>query len=200
MSDVALSPDEIATITEYVDIEAPPPDEPTAHIIFGTNQSQPATIVADRYHRELAPFVIVTGGVNRHDGIIEGREFYRLLTRDDVPAETVHVEDRSANTWQNVEFSLSFLRQASALGLAITVVAKWYHRRAIHALRTLLPEAESFYAISWEPVYAGAPVTRDSWPNIPEGKRRVVREWEEVPRRVAEGTFRDATKVSGAWR
>jgi hypothetical protein len=79
-------------------------------------------------------------------------------------------------------------------------VSKWYHRRAIHALRTLLPEAAFCYAISWEPVYAGALVTRDSWPKSPDGRRRVIREWQEVSRRVAEGDYRPAVKTEGAWR
>lgn len=200
MSDIVLSPDQAARITQYVDIEAPPPDEPTAHIIFGTNQDRPAVIVAERYRRGLAPFVIVTGGVNRHDGIVEGRMFRRLLTEDAVPDAVIRVEDRSANTWQNVEFSLPFLREALAQGLALTAVSKWYHRRTVHVLRTLLPEAELFYAISWEPIYADALVTRENWPGEPDGKRRVIREWQEIPRRVADGSFRDAVKSGGAWR
>lgn len=200
MSDDDLSPAQIAAITAYVDIEAPPPDEPTAHIIFGTNQAQPATIVADRYQRGLAPLVITTGGINRHNGIVEGQEFRRLLTRNGVPDSVIRVEDQSANTWQNVELSLPFLREALGRGLSLTAVSKWYHRRAVHALRTLLPEARFFHAISWEPVYDGAPVTRDSWPKQPGGRRRVIREWQEIPRRVSDGSFRDAAKVDGAWR
>lgn len=200
MSDAGLSPGQVTEITAYVDIEAPPPDEPTAHVIFGTNQAQPAEIAVDRYRRGLAPFVIVTGGVNRHNGIVEGREFCRLLTQNAVPDDVIRMEERSANTWQNVEFALPFLHEALALGLALTAVSKWYHRRAIHALRTLLPQADLCYAISWEPFYGGALITRDSWPAIPGGRRRVIREWQEVPRRVADGSFRGATKVDGAWR
>lgn len=195
-----LSSDKIAAITSYVDIEALPPDEPTAHIIFGTNQPQPATIVAGRYRRGLAPLIITTGGVNRHNGIVEGHEFRRLLVSDGVPDSAIRVEDRSVNTWQNVELSLPLLHEALALGLPLTIVSKWYHRRAVHTVRTLLPEAESFYAISWEPVYGGGPVTRDNWPKIPDGKRRVIREWQEVPRRVGDGSFREATIINGAWR
>ena len=183
-----------------MDIEAPPPGEPTAHIIFGTNQALPATIVAERYHRGLAPMVIATGGINRHNGIVEGREFHRLLTESAVPASAIRFEDRSVNTWQNVEFSLPFLREALASGLPLAAVSKWYHRRAVHALRTLLPEVEFFYAISWEPVYAGAPVTRENWPKNPDGRRRVVREWQEVPRKISDGSYRNAAIVNGAWR
>ncbi len=156
MSDDDLTPDQIAAITSYVDIEAPPPDEPSAHIIFGTNQARPASIVASRYRRGLAPLIITTGGINRHNGVVEGPMFRDLLSSQGVPASSIRVEDQSANTWKNVELSLPFLREALAQGLRLTAVSKWYHRRAVQALRTLLPEAELFYAISWEPVYACA--------------------------------------------
>jgi uncharacterized SAM-binding protein YcdF (DUF218 family) len=95
--------------------DAPPPGgEPTAHLLFGTNQAAPATIAARRYHRGLAPLLIATGGVNRHNGIIEGREFARILAAADVPGGAVRIEDQSADTWQNVELSLPYLREALA--------------------------------------------------------------------------------------
>jgi uncharacterized SAM-binding protein YcdF (DUF218 family) len=200
MSDDDLTADQIAAITAYVDIEAPPPDEPTAHVIFGTNQAQPAAIVAGRYRQGLAPLIITTGGINRHNGVVEGQMFRQLLTASGVPDGSIRVEDQSADTWQNVELSLPFLRQALASGLRLTAVSKWYHRRAVHALRTLLPEADIFYAISWEPVYAGALVTTDNWPRSPDGRRRVIREWQEVPRRVSDGSYHEAVKAGGAWR
>jgi uncharacterized SAM-binding protein YcdF (DUF218 family) len=195
-----LIPEQVEEITVFVDIDAPPPDEPTALVIFGTNQPAPAVIAAGRYFRGLAPLLILTGGVNRHNGIVEGREFGRLLTTAGVPAEVIRVEDQSADTWQNVELSLPYLREALALGLPLTLVSKWYHRRTVNIVRTLLPEARPFYAIGWEPVYAGQTVTRDSWPRIPDGKRRVLREREEVQRRVADGSFARAEVSDGAWR
>lgn len=148
--------EQIAVITAFVDIEAPPPEgQPTAHILFGTNQVQPVNIAAERYHRGLAPLIIGTGGVNRHNGIVEGRTFHRLLLDRGVPDDVIRYEDRSINTWQNVELALPFLREALTAGLAITAVCKWYHRRAIHALTTLVPDIGGFYAITWEPLYAG---------------------------------------------
>lgn len=196
-----LSAEQITAITAFVDIQAPPPgDLPTAHVIFGTNQATPAELVAERYHAGLAPLVIVTGGVNRHNGIIEGREFYRLLTERGVPAAAIRCEDQSVNTWQNVELARPFLREALQDGLALTAVSKWYHRRTVHVLKTLLPEIGAFYALSWEPIYAGTSVTRQSWPNVPDGRRRVVREWQEIPRRIAEGDFAPAEIIDGVWR
>lgn len=192
---------EIAAITAQVDIEAPPPDaEPVALVMFGTNQAAPARIATDRYHREAAPLIIATGGVNRHNGIIEGRDFARQLTGAGVPASAIRVEDRSANTWQNVEMSLPYLREALAMGLRLCAVSKWYHLRTVYCLRTLLPEAPPFWAIAWEPVYAGQLVTRKSWPAIPDGRRRVLRETEEVSRRVTEGSYLPAVRKDGAWQ
>jgi hypothetical protein len=201
MSEDDLTAQQVRTITASVDIEAPPPDAmPVALVLFGTNQAAPARIAAKRYHEGTAPLVIATGGVNRHDGTIEAREFAHQLTEAGVPDSLIRVEDHSSNTWQNVEMSLPYLREALNLGLPLAVVGKWYHLRAVYCLRTQIPEAIPFYAISWEPVYFGALVTRESWPKIPDGRRRVIRESQEVPRRVAEGSYRPATKASGAWR
>lgn len=201
MCDEELTAEQAAAIMASVDIEAPPPDvEPVALVLFGTNQAAPVQIAAERYHKGTAPLVIATGGVNRHNGIIEGRWFARQLSEAGVPDSVIRVEDQSTNTWQNVELSLPYLREALGMGLRLAVVSKWYHLRAVYCIRTLLPEAVPFYAISWEPVYAGALVTRASWPKTPDGRRRVIREAEEVPRRVADGSFSVAEKTDGAWR
>ena len=201
MTDDELTPQQVATLTAAVDIEAPPPDgEPVALVLFGTNQAAPVQIAAGLYHVGATPLVVATGGVNRHTGIVEGREFARQLTEAGVPGNVIRVEDQSKDTWQNVELSLPHLREALALGLRLTVVSKWYHLRTVYCLATQLPEAAPFYAISWEPVYAGTLVTRASWPKIPDGRRRVLRESREVPRHVAEGTYRAARKADGTWQ
>lgn len=200
MTSEDITTDQIAAITAFVDIGASPPDhQPTAHIIFGTNQVQPIEIVAERYHHGLAPLIIATGGINRHNGIIEGREFHRLLIERHVPREAIRYEDRSVNTWQNVEYALPFLREALDAGLTITAVCKWYHRRAVHTLKTLLPDVGPFHVITWDPVYAGQPVTRAAWPLIPDGRRRVIREWDEVRARVTDGSFAELRLTDGAW-
>jgi uncharacterized SAM-binding protein YcdF (DUF218 family) len=200
MTDEELSPEQIAAITAYVDVEAPPPDTPTAVFIFGTNQPTPVRLAADRYHRGHTPLIIATGGINRHNGIVEGREFSRLLREDGVPEDVIRCEDTSANTWQNVEFAMPHLREARDAGLTITVVCKWYHRRAVHVLRTVLPDSGGCYAVTFEPVYGDTAVTRSNWPNHPQGRRRVIREWQEVPRRVADGSFVAANLTSGMWQ
>jgi uncharacterized SAM-binding protein YcdF (DUF218 family) len=195
-----LTSQQIAEITAYVDIDAPPPSgQPTALVLFGTNQAAPARIAAERYHRNQAPLIIVTGGINRHTGIIEGREFARQLHEADVPPSAIRVEDQSADTWQNVELAMPYLREALACGLRLTVVSKWYHRRAVMALHSCLPEAGPLHAIGWDPVYAGMLVTQANWPDIPDGRRRVIREWQEVTRRLSDGSYLPAHKQDGSW-
>jgi len=201
VSEDELTADQVAVITAAVDIDASPPDtEPVALVLFGTNQAAPSQIAAGQYHNGTAPLIIATGGINRHSGIVEGHQFARQLVEAGVPDSAIRVEDQSSNTWQNVELSLPFLHEALSMGLRLAVVSKWYHLRAVYCLHTLVPEAAPFYAISWDPVYAGALVTRESWPKIPDGRRRVIRESEEVPRRVSDGGYRAATKTDGAWR
>lgn len=200
MTEDAYTSEQIVKITEYVDVSTPAPTTETAHFIFGTNQILPIDIVVDRYRQGLAPIIIATGGVNRHDGIVEGREFRRLLIERDVQADSIRHEERSTNTWENVEFSLPHLHEALSLGLSITVICKWYHRRAIQCLHTLLPDAEAIHAITFEPIYSGIPITRTNWIEHPDGKRRVIREWQEVQRRVADGSFRETNRVGDSWR
>ncbi|MER0243313.1 YdcF family protein [Streptomyces sp. HSW2009] len=195
-----LTSDEAQDIADAVDIDAPPPAEPGALFVFGTNQLGPAEIAADRYREGLAPLIILTGGVNRHNGVVEAQEFRKLLLERGVPDTVIRCEDRSANTWQNVEFALPFLREAQEAGLPVTAIGKWYHRRTLHCLATLAPDIARFHVLSWEPVYAGQVVTRENWAHVPDGKRRVFREWEESARRVRDGSFRDVRRVDGAWQ
>jgi uncharacterized SAM-binding protein YcdF (DUF218 family) len=200
MTSDTLSPAQINQITASTDIQAPPPqDQPTAHFIFGTNQLAAAEIAAERHQRGLAPLIIATGGINRHNGIIEGREFHRILTSSGVPDTVIRVEDQSENTWQNVHNALPYLTEALDSGLTVTAICKWYHLRAVHILKTLLPRITPFHVITFDPVYDDQPVTRTTWPAIPAGKRRVIRERDEVTRRIADGSLQDATRINGAW-
>jgi uncharacterized SAM-binding protein YcdF (DUF218 family) len=196
----AISTEDAARITAYLDVQAPP-TKPTAHIVFGTNQSTPAEVVADLYDQGLAPLIILTGGVNRHNGIVEAQVHRRILLEHGVPEGVIRYEDRSATTRENVELALPFLNEALASDLVVTAVCKWYQRRAVQALRTLLPEAAFVHAITWDPVYGGAEVTRsDWWFRSTVGAQRVLREWRVIPQRIANGSLREVELIDGTWR
>jgi hypothetical protein len=193
-----ISPEQVPQITAFVDIEAPPTG-PAAYFVFGTNQTLPADLVADRYQQGLAPLIIVTGGVNRHNGIVEGHVLRDLLIERGVPKAVIRVEAESADTWQNVRNSVTFLDEVVQLGLPVTTVSKWYHRRAIQILATMHPKGAPLHGLSYEPVYSGVPITRDNWPEHPDGRRRVIREWQETRRRITDGTFIPLQRVNGAF-
>jgi hypothetical protein len=52
-----------------------------------------------------------------------GREFARQLTGADLPESMIHIEDQPSNTWQNVELSLPYLREALSVGQRLAVVS-----------------------------------------------------------------------------
>ena len=193
-----ISPEQVPQITAFVDIEAPPAG-PAAYFVFGTNQTLPADLVADRHQQGLAPLIIVTGGVNRHNGIVEGCVLRDLLIERGVFRDVIRVEAESADTWQNVQNSATFLDEAVRLRLPVTAVSKWYHRRAIQILAAMHPSAGPLHGLSYEPVYSGAPITRDNWPDHTDGRRRVIREWQETRRRITDGTFVPLRRVNGAF-
>jgi uncharacterized SAM-binding protein YcdF (DUF218 family) len=196
----AISTEDAARITAYLDVQAPP-TKPTAHIVFGTNQPTPAEVVAGLYHEGLAPLIILTGGVNRHNGIIEAQVHRRILVEHGVPEGVIRYEDTSATTRENVEQALPFLHEALDSGLGVTAVCKWYQRRAIQALRMLLPEAPPVHAVTWDPVFGRAQVTRsDWWFRSAVGAQRVLREWRVIPERLANGSLKEVELIDGAWR
>jgi hypothetical protein len=196
----AISAEDAARITAYLDVQAPA-TKPTAHMVFGTNQPTPAEVAAALHHQGLAPLIILTGGVNRHNGIIEAQVHRRILLEHGVPEEVIRYEDTSATTRENVERALPFLHEALDSGLGVTAVCKWYQRRAIQALRMLLPEAPPVNAVTWDPVYGGAKVTRsDWWYRSAVGAQRVLREWRVIPERLANGSLREVELIDGAWR
>lgn len=192
--------EEAALITTYLDVEAPPP-APSAHVIFGTNQATPAELVANRYHQGLVPFIVLTGGVNRHTGILEAVEHCNILLQHDVPEAVIRFEASSTTTRGNVQQALPFLHEALQAGLPLTAVCKWYHRRALQQLRALLPEAPCFYAVTWEPTYDGVLVTRANWWRTSSvAARSVLKEWRVIPERLAAGSLKEVELVDGAWR
>jgi uncharacterized SAM-binding protein YcdF (DUF218 family) len=198
--DETISAADATRITAYLDVEARPA-MPTVHIIFGTNQAAPAEIVARRYHQGLAPFITLTGGVDRHTGVLEAVEHRRILLGHGVPEAVMRHEDSSTTTRSNVDRALPFLHEALRSCLVLTAVCKWYHRRAIQLLRALVPEAPFFHAITWEPVYDGVTVTRsDWWFKSPVAVQRVLKEWRVIPERLAAGSLQEVELVDGAWR
>jgi hypothetical protein len=194
------SPAEAEQIAAYLDVHAPPAG-PAAHIIFGTRLPTPAELAAQRFHEGLAPLVILTGGVNRHTGVVEAHLHRRILLDLGVPETAIRYEDSSTTTGENVQRALPFLYEALRAGLDLAAVCKWYHRRAIQRLRLLLPEAPGFHAVTWEPATVeGIKITRSEWFTSPDTAKPVLKEWRVIPERLEAGTLKEIELVNGAWR
>jgi len=197
---VHISSDDAARMTAFLDAEAPP-SEPTAHIVFGTNQPIPAELVARRHHAGLVPLIILTGSVNRQTGVVESVEHRRVLVGLGVDDSVIRHEATSLTTQGNVEQALPFLHEALESGLKLTAVCKWYHRRGLHLLRRYLPDVRTFYAVTWEPIYDGVTLTRSNWWHTSHGAaRRVLHEWRAIPERLAAGSLADVERIDGAWQ
>ncbi|MEV0649894.1 YdcF family protein [Phytomonospora sp. NPDC050363] len=201
MTEEQLSGDEIGEMGAYVDIDAPPPQGlPVAVFVFGTNKLAAVETTAALHRQGRVGLIITTGGVNRHDGRIEGPWLRDELVERGVPASAIRVEDASNTTEENVINALGLIQEMRGEGLSLVAVSKWWHRRTMHALATHVPGLDSWYAIGYDPVYTGQVVTRANWPGHPEAARRVVREAREIPHRVSEGSLVDVELVDGAWR
>ena len=132
---------------------------------------------------------------------MEAQEHRRILLAHGVPEAVIHHESASETTRANLEQALPFLEEALRSGLTLTAVCKWYHRRAIQLLRAFLPDVPSFHAVTWEPIYDGAALTRANWScSSATAARRVLREWQVIPERLANGSLVEVELVDGTWR
>ena len=84
------------------------------------------------------------------------------------------------------------------LGIPTVATVPWTTDRF---LRMLLPEGPSVNAVTWDPVYGGAKVTRsDWWFRSAVGAQRVLREWRVIPERLANGSLKEVELIDGSWR
>ena len=60
-----LSPEAIDHITNYLDATTPLPDQADLIFVFGSRQITPAQLAAELYAQEIAPLIVLTGGINR---------------------------------------------------------------------------------------------------------------------------------------
>jgi uncharacterized SAM-binding protein YcdF (DUF218 family) len=126
-------------------------------IVVGGGSHERPLRAAELFRQHAAARVIITGAgddeINRH-----------LLIRSGVPANAIQVENRSATTWENAEFTSPLLR-AEKIHSAI-LVTSWYHaRRTAKTFAAVMPEVK-FYS---RPAYFG--FAREDWKKSGINKR-----------------------------
>lgn len=181
LSDRVLSPQQIQEINRYLDVSTGAPDHADLIFVFGTRFPTPAHIAADLFQRQIAPYIVLTGGVNRETGEHEALAHRDILIARGIHENRIIAETQSVNTLENVLFALPLIQQTmkqSPLQRVLAVV-KWQHsRRALMTLKRHFPPGIRYYAIT----YAAGGVVKDDWHLSQEGRERVLKNWHGIPK------------------
>ncbi len=145
----------------------------------------PAVLAADLFRRGFAPYIVVTGGVNRYTGTNEADTHHAILISEGVPSDHIIVENRSTNTLENVIFALPRIEAKIDFTLvkSMLVIAKWMHsRRVLMTLKRHTQRSIRYYAHTYEP----EGITRENWPSNPRAESaNVLKNWDGIPRYLA---------------
>lgn len=83
---------------------------------FGNFNTDIARRAAELYHLGLAPKILFTGGLGRNtEGLLpepEAVRFAKVAMECGVPEQDILIEDKSANTKENIEFTRALLENA----------------------------------------------------------------------------------------
>jgi vancomycin permeability regulator SanA len=128
------------------------------------------------YRQEYVPRLLVTGGgvLARKDP--EAKRMAQISCDLGVPAKDLLVEDQSANTFDNVRFSLQLLKDRElldVLGVILLVSAEWHMRRVLLTMKKYFPATIRLVCC---PTLEG--FNRDNWTESDEGRRSVMNEAE----------------------
>ncbi|MCP4538804.1 MAG: YdcF family protein [Chloroflexi bacterium] len=195
---VQISTEEAEHITQYLDVHTAAPQSADFAFVFGTRRSEPAHIAADLFRRSVVRYVVLCGGENRFTGVNEANMHLGILFRNSVPRNCIIVEEKSTNTLENVVFARPKMEKCIELRniKSVLVVTKWYHcRRVMMTLKRHLPQGIRYFTASYEP----ADVTRSNWWLSEEGRKRVLKEWHNIPRYLKQDDIAEIMEYDGAF-
>lgn len=161
-------------------------------LVFGTWNSWRGSTekAAELYKKKLVPKIIVSGGVNRSNSIVEGDFMAKELYGLDVARGDVLIEDKAANTLENVLFSRNVIDRVLGLGTikVITAVVKNFHaRRALMTLKKNMPDHIRFKVAPYtSPFYS---FTKDNWFESGLGREKVFGEIEKIKKYLSNGSL-----------
>ena len=118
--------------------------EPETMVIFGcqVKPDGPSVLLRDRLDTALAYLedhpdmrVLVTGGKGDDEHVSEAQAMYDYLVERGVDGERITLEDRSRNTWQNVNYTMDLMEaQDWALTEDVLLVSSGFHLARIELL------------------------------------------------------------------
>lgn len=130
LEQVLLFPNEVKTRIVYNNLELLNAAADCALVLGGPASliESRATAAAELYHAGQAPLLLVTGGVYR-DTRTEAQILADYLLDLRVPQAQILIEDRAANTIENMQFCQKLLEERfSGKSLRIAVVTSSFHR------------------------------------------------------------------------
>lgn len=112
---------------------------------FGNFNTDIARRAAELYHQGLAPKVLFTGGLGRNtEGLLpepEAVRFAKVAMEFGVPERDILIEDKSANTKENIEFTRALLEEREIPhGHVLGVHQPFMERRIKAAMGVYWPE------------------------------------------------------------
>lgn len=130
---------------------------PQVMVVFGCQMRKdgPSILLRDRLDTALAYWeehpdikIIVSGGKGDDEHISEAQGMYDYLTGHGVDGENIWMEDKSRNTWQNINNTIQLMERENLTG-DVLLVSSGFHLARIEMLwdraRDSRPQGEPYY-------------------------------------------------------
>ena len=192
-----LSATQTREILDYLSVDVTCSSADLA-FVFGSRFNEPAFIALSLLRTATVPFVVISGGKNPHNGIMEAATYVDILQQEGIDYECLIVEGGASNTRENVQFALPRIAQRIDLSVIkrVIVVCPWYHcRRTMMTLKAQLPHSVHYCTQAFEPY--GVP--RTDWPLHEKLRESVLKEWQVIPRFLELGHIQEIYFVGDSW-
>ncbi|MCI8698813.1 MAG: YdcF family protein [Oscillospiraceae bacterium] len=118
--------------------------QPEVMVIFGCQMRKdgPSILLKDRLDTALTYWeehpdikIVVTGGKGDDEHVSEAQGMYDYLTAHGVDGESIYMEDKSRNTWQNINNTFALMeREGWSLTDDVLLVSSGFHLARIEML------------------------------------------------------------------
>ena len=118
--------------------------QPEVMVIFGCQMRRdgPSILLKDRLDTALTYWeehpdikIVVTGGKGDDEHVSEAQGMYDYLTAHGVDGESIYMEDKSRNTWQNINNTFALMeREGWSLTGDVLLVSSGFHLARIEML------------------------------------------------------------------
>ena len=165
--------------------------------VFGTRHGvdEFADAIAGHFHGGYYPQIVIAGGATLGQNLAESDDMKQQLAARGVPESCILCERASTNTGENVEKALPLIEAEYGLGNIASLIAVGKissSRRYLMTLKRHWPAARRMLLpVNW----FGVPAER--WWESEPFRVRVLREWEKIPRYLAQDYLRELDSGDG---